>query len=101
MEEAKKNRFYCGHCEQEVSRRTLYAHKRLYYNRMSKEWSKEKISYADTAGRDRQTPDVREGRDERSVSDEDDMVGFESIHDSRSPLHFETGVRFCNCKHRV
>ena len=61
MEAAKTNRFYCGHCEQEVSRRTLYTHKRLYYNRMSKEWSKQKISYAENAGIDRQTPDVRQG----------------------------------------
>ena len=30
---AKAKRFYCGHCKEEVSRTTLYAHKRLYYNR--------------------------------------------------------------------
>ena len=29
----KAKRFYCGHCKEEVSRTTLYAHKRLYYNR--------------------------------------------------------------------
>ena len=101
MEAEKTNRFYCGHCEQEVSRRTLYTHKRLYYNRMSKEWSKQKISYAENAGIDRQTPDVRQGGDERSETDTDDVGDFESADDSRSHLHhsFETGVIFCNCKY--
>ena len=29
----------CGHCEQEVSKRTFYQHKRLYYDSKSKTWS--------------------------------------------------------------
>lgn len=29
----------CGHCEQEVSKRTLYHHKRLYYDSKPKTWN--------------------------------------------------------------
>ena len=48
MEATRTKRFYCGHCDQEVSRTTLYAHKRLYYNRTTREWSKVRVSYPAT-----------------------------------------------------
>lgn len=60
-------RLYCGHCEQEVSRSSLYARKQLYYNRMTWEWSKARISYV---GSDHQTPGPRE---ESPESDADDL----------------------------
>ena len=39
----------CGHCEQEVSKRTFYQHKRLYFDSKSKTWSREARVYHDTA----------------------------------------------------
>lgn len=38
-------RFYCRHCEQEVSKSTLYSHKKLYYDKRAKLWSKHRICY--------------------------------------------------------
>ena len=44
----KKSRIYsCGHCNEEVSRTTFYAHKRLYYNRSTKEWSRVRVNFAE------------------------------------------------------
>ena len=43
--ETKTKRYFCGHCEETVSRTTLYAHKRLYYNRTIRQWSKDRVSY--------------------------------------------------------
>jgi len=85
MEAAKTKHLYCGHCEQEVSRSTLYAHKRLYCNRMTREWLKARISYV---GSDHQTPGPHE---ESPESDADDLDTAQY-----SPLHFENqdgGVR--------
>ena len=48
MEAMRTKNFYGGHCDQEVSRTTLYAHKRLYYNRTTREWSKVRVSYPAT-----------------------------------------------------
>lgn len=67
MEATKMKRLYCGHCEQEVSRSSLYARKQLYYNWMTWEWSKARISYV---GSDHQTPGPRE---ESPESDADDL----------------------------
>ena len=82
MKTAKPKRFYCGHCEQEVSRGTLYAHKRLYYNRMTREWSKARINYT---GSDYHATDCHEDGDEESISDHEDLDNAQY-----SPLHFES-----------
>ena len=39
----------CGHCEQEVSKRTFYQHKRLYYNSKSKTWNRDARVYHETS----------------------------------------------------
>lgn len=82
MKTAKPKRFYCGHCEQEVSRGTLYAHKRLYYNRMTREWSKTRVGYT---GSDYHATGCHEESDEESQSDADDFDDGQY-----SPLHFES-----------
>ena len=45
-----RNLVKCGHCNQEVSKRTLYQHKRLYFDSKSKTWSSDKRVYHDTTG---------------------------------------------------
>lgn len=39
----------CGHCD-EVSKRTFYQHKRLYYDPKSKAWSNDKRVFHDSSG---------------------------------------------------
>ena len=56
-------------------------HQRLYYNRMTQEWSKVRISYV---GSDHQTPGPRE---ESPESDADDLYTAQY-----SPLRFEIKV---------
>ena len=38
----ESKRFYCEHCEEEVSRTTFYSQ---YYDRTTRKWSKERVSY--------------------------------------------------------
>lgn len=38
----------CGHCDEEVSRRTFYQHKRLYFDPTSKVWNRDKRVFHDS-----------------------------------------------------
>ena len=38
-ERRRKGRYYCGHCEEKISKTLNFKHKRLYYNPDSEEWT--------------------------------------------------------------
>lgn len=48
----KGKKRFCGHCEQEVSRRTFYKHKRLFYDNNAKKWSDKRVYYDDPSAHD-------------------------------------------------
>ena len=35
---SEKGQYYCGHCDEKVSKTLYYAHKKLYYNAESNQW---------------------------------------------------------------
>lgn len=74
--ESTSKRYYCGHCDQEVSRTTLYSHKRLYYNRTRREWSKARVSYPTAAD----TDSTCSGLEETEESSGSDAEILESDH---------------------
>ena len=55
-----RNLVKCGHYEQEVSKRTFYHHKRLYYNSKSKTWNHDTRVYheANSSADDFQLPTI-------------------------------------------
>ena len=36
--------YFCGHCLQEVFKTLFFKHKKLYYNKHTREWSKERVT---------------------------------------------------------
>lgn len=38
-------RYFCGHCEQQLSKTSYFKHKRLFYDRKSGSWKKKRIHY--------------------------------------------------------
>ena len=36
-------RYFCGHCDQSLSKTVFYQHRRLYYNAESKKWCKGRL----------------------------------------------------------
>lgn len=42
-EKSSRKLVLCGHCGEEVSKRTYYLHKRLYYDTTSQEWSEKRV----------------------------------------------------------
>ena len=45
---SKNSRLFCQHCEEKVSKRTYYNHKRLYFDRKTRRWSKTRLFISDT-----------------------------------------------------
>lgn len=43
MERSTTKRFFCGHCNQNLSKTVFYQHRRLYYNIALNEWSKSRL----------------------------------------------------------
>lgn len=43
----RKGRYYCGHCEEKISKTLYFRHKRLYYNPDSEEWISSKETQVD------------------------------------------------------
>ena len=41
----RRKRYYCGHCKDYVSKTLFYQHKRLYFDRKAKKWSKERLYF--------------------------------------------------------
>ncbi len=60
----------CGHCEQEVSKRTFYHHKRLYYDSKSKTWNHDARVYHENSSSvdDFQLPSGSIDHDDASVT---------------------------------
>ena len=60
----------CGHCEQEVSKRTFYHHKRLYYDSKSKTWNHDARVYHEknSSADDFQLPSVSVDHDNPSTT---------------------------------
>ena len=60
----------CGHCEQEVSKRTFYHHKRLYYDSKSKTWNHDARIYHEknSSADDFQLPSVSVDHDNSSIT---------------------------------
>ena len=85
-----KNRVYCPHCEQNLSKTTFYAHKRSYFNKLKREWSKSRGYFApptstiDDVGDLDQVPCSNEGS-----GDEVDEIAFDQAQDR--PLQVEDG----------
>ena len=44
---SKNSRLFCEHREENVSKRTYYNHKRLYYDRKSRSWSRTRLFISD------------------------------------------------------
>lgn len=41
--EVIKKRYFCGHCSKELSKTRFFQHRRLFYNKKTKEWSQLRV----------------------------------------------------------
>jgi len=43
---SKKSRksYFCGHCKEEVSKTLFFQHRKLYYDKRSREWKTERVT---------------------------------------------------------
>ena len=49
MASSTTKRYFCDHCEQELSKTSYFKHKRLFYDRTSESWQKERVHYNDSS----------------------------------------------------
>ena len=49
MANTTSKRYFCEHCEQQLSKTSYFKHKRLYYDRKSETWKKERVHYTDSS----------------------------------------------------
>jgi hypothetical protein len=49
MASTTAKRYFCDHCEQQLSKTTYFKHKRLFYDRKSESWKKERVHYTDSS----------------------------------------------------
>ena len=49
MASSTTKRYFCDHCEQELSKTSYFKHKRLFYDRTSERWQKERVHYNDSS----------------------------------------------------
>ena len=86
MESRRKNLrrlWYCGHCDKDVSKSTFYAHRRLYYDRKTKKWSKTQLFIANESEERR----ILDCSSDSELSDEHDDVPDFNFED---PLYFSS-----------
>lgn len=77
----EKNRVYCPHCDKKLSKTTFYAHKRLYFNQLTRKWSKSRVNF---------TPSTAVEDDVTRMEDLDQLPGFsEEKHDEEAPFDFD------------
>ena len=43
MASNKVDRYFCGHCEQVLTKTLFFKHKRMYYDRAKSVWRKERV----------------------------------------------------------
>lgn len=39
----RSSRYYCGHCEQKLSKTLFFQHKKMYFDKATNTWRKERI----------------------------------------------------------
>ena len=76
--------WYCGHCDKVVSKSTFYSHRRRYYDKKTRKWSKTQL-FLSNESEERRMLDCRS---DSELSDEDDeyVPGF----DFEDPLHLSS-----------
>ena len=42
----KPKRYFCGHCDKKVSKTLLFEHRKLFYDKLAKQWRKERVVQA-------------------------------------------------------
>ena len=80
--ESSKQRF-CGHCEKYLSKSVYYRHRRLYYNKLTEQWSSTRLFYRDQGDTsDARLPPVL-------VADEESDTGGDSTFflDNEEPIY--------------
>ena len=101
-ERGPKKLVLCGHCDEYVSKRTYYQHRRLYFNVASRKWSKNRVFNLipdDFVFEEMQTPSSVDHNvsDDNTISDNDNepntgnntLISWVILIDSNHP--FRTG----------
>lgn len=73
---------FCGHCETYVSKSVYYRHRRLYFNKLTNQWSSSRVFYSQ-AGTSVDLPsDGDTSTVQSSFFSDDDSVGDQPSNES-------------------